>query len=85
MDVRAIQYQRNSEILKKYLPEQSTNTIASWIIEFDFKLKIKRERSTRLGDYTQPHSGLNHTITINHNLNKFSFLIINVFISVISK
>jgi len=75
VDVRAIQYQRNSEILKKYLPEQSTNTIASWIIEFDFKLKIKRERSTRLGDYTQPHSGLNHTITINHNLNKFSFLI----------
>lgn len=75
MDVRAIQYQRNSEILKKYLPEQSINTIAQWIIEFDFKLKIKKERSTRLGDYTQPHNGLNHTITINHNLNKFSFLI----------
>ena len=75
MDVRAIQYQRNSEILKKYLPEQSIDIVARWIIEYDFKLKIKRERSTRLGDYTQPHSGLNHTITINHNLNKFSFLI----------
>ncbi len=75
MDVRAVQYQRNSEILKKYLPEKSIPTIAKWIIEYDFKLKIKRERSTRLGDYTQPHSGLNHTITINHNLNKFSFLI----------
>jgi hypothetical protein len=44
-------------------------------VEFDFKLKIKKERSTRLGDYTSPHNGLNHTITINHNLNKFSFLI----------
>jgi len=75
VDVRAVQYQRNSEILKKYLPEESISTIAKWIIEYDFKLKIKRERSTRLGDYTQPHSGLNHTITINHNLNKFSFLI----------
>jgi hypothetical protein len=75
VDLRAIQYQKNSEILKRYLPEQSVETIARWIVEFDFKLKIKKERSTRLGDYTSPHNGLNHTITINHNLNKFSFLI----------
>jgi SprT protein len=75
VDLRAIQYQKNSEILKKYLPEQSVDLIAQWIVEFDFKLKIKKERSTRLGDYTSPHNGLNHTITINHNLNKFAFLI----------
>lgn len=75
MDLRALQYQKNSEILKKYLPEQSVEIIARWIVEYDFKLKIKKERSTRLGDYTSPHGGLNHTITINHNLNKFSFLI----------
>jgi hypothetical protein len=75
VDLRAVQYQRNSEILKKYLPEQSVPLVAEWIISFDFKLKIKKERSTRLGDYTMPHNGLNHTITINHNLNKFSFLI----------
>lgn len=75
MDIRAIQYQKNSEILKKYLPEQSVGQIAEWIVKFDFKLKIKKERSTRLGDYTSPHNGLNHTITINHNLNKYAFLI----------
>lgn len=75
MDLRAIQYQKNSEILKKYLPEQSVETIAEWIVRYDFKLKIKKERSTRLGDYTAPHGGLNHTITINHNLNKYAFLI----------
>lgn len=75
MDARAIQFQKNSEILKKYLPEQSVEVIADWIIRFDFKLKIKKERSTRLGDYTSPRHGLNHLITINHNLNKFSFLI----------
>jgi len=61
--------------LKKYLPEQSVILIAQWIVEFDFKLKIKKERSTRLGDYTSPRAGANHTITINHNLNKFAFLI----------
>jgi SprT protein len=75
VDLRAIQYQKNSEILKKYLPEQSVSQIAQWIVELDFKLKIKRERSTRLGDYMWPRNGSNHTITINHNLNKFSFLI----------
>jgi SprT protein len=75
MDLRAVQYQKNSEILKKYLPEQSVALIAEWIIRFDFKLKIKKERSTRLGDYTSPRNGMNHVITINHNLNKFSFLI----------
>lgn len=75
MDQRAVQYQKNSEILKKYLPEQSVAIIAEWIIGYDFKLKIKKERSTRLGDYTSPRNGFNHTITINHNLNKFSFLI----------
>lgn len=75
MDPRAIQYQRNSEILKKYLPEETVGLISEWIIEFDFKLKITKERKTRLGDYTSPRSGLNHTITINYNLNKYAFLI----------
>lgn len=75
MDLRAVQYQKNSDILRKYLPEQSVPVIAEWIIQFDFKLKIKKERSTRLGDYTSPRNGLNHVITVNHNLNKFSFLI----------
>lgn len=75
MDLRTIQYQKNSEILKKYLPEPCVSTIAEWIVKYDFKLKIKKERSTRLGDYMAPHNGKNHTITINHNLNKYAFLI----------
>lgn len=75
MDPRAVQYQRNSEILKKYLPEETVMLISEWIIEFDFKLKITKERKTRLGDYTSPRGDLNHTITINYNLNKYAFLI----------
>lgn len=73
MDLRAIQFQRNSEILKKYLPEQAVPLIAEWIVVHDFKLKIKKERSTRLGDYMSPQNGMNHAISINHNLNKCSF------------
>jgi SprT protein len=75
VDPRAVQYQRNSEILKKYLPEETVMLISEWIIEFDFKLKITKERKTRLGDYTSPRGDLNHTITINYNLNKYAFLI----------
>ena len=75
MHQREQQIQRNSEILKKYIPEFAIPQIAIWIIEFDFKLKITKERSTKLGDYTSPRDGLNHTITINHNLNRYSFFI----------
>ena len=69
------QVQRNQEILKKYIPEKATPIIAQWISEFDFKLKIKQERSTKLGDYRAPFNGSNHQITINYNLNKYSFLV----------
>lgn len=75
MDHRAAQLQRNSEILRKYIPEATVELMAVWILEYDFKLKIKKERSTRLGDYTSPRNGSNHLITVNYNLNKYSFLI----------
>ncbi len=75
MNQREQQIIRNSEILKKYIPEFAVPTISQWILEFDFKLKITKERSTKLGDYTSPHNGLNHTITINHNLNQYSFFV----------
>ena len=75
MDLRAQQYLRNSEILKKYLPAGTVPLITEWVVEFNFKLKITKERSTKLGDYTSPRNGMNHVITINHNLNCYAFLI----------
>lgn len=75
MNLQEQQLIRNSEILRKYIPHFAVNTIAIWIIELDIKLKIKKERSTKLGDYMPPHNGLNHTITINYNLNEYSFFV----------
>ncbi len=75
MNTRTDQFERNCKILGKYIPESTVEQIAQWIVEYDFKLKIKKERSTRLGDYTSPRNGSNHLITINHNLNQYSFLI----------
>ncbi|HWY33961.1 MAG TPA: SprT-like domain-containing protein, partial [Nitrosopumilaceae archaeon] len=69
------QIERNSQILSKYIPSPAVNLIAHWIVDYDIKLKIKKERNTKLGDYRPPHKGLNHQITINFNLNPYSFLV----------
>ena len=66
---------RNTAILGKYLPAAAVDLIAAQINQLNFKLKIKRERATKLGDYRSPHSGMGHVITINRNLNKYAFLI----------
>ncbi len=75
MNARLAQFEKNCSVLRKYIPEPAVEPIAAWIVDYDFKLKIKKERSTKLGDYSSPQKGMNHVITINHNLNKYSFLI----------
>lgn len=69
------QLERNGALLKKYIPEAAAPIIAQWVIEYDFKLKITRGRNSKLGDYRAPVNGSNHLITINHNLNRYSFFI----------
>lgn len=69
------QVERNQSILHKYIPENAVPTISEWIFKFDFKLRIKKSRSTKLGDYRPPFKGQNHLITINYDMNKYAFLI----------
>lgn len=66
---------RNKQILSKYVPEPAVETLVSWIYKYDIKLKIRKARSTRLGDYTPPNDERNHLITVNHDLNPYAFLI----------
>lgn len=66
---------RNQSILSKYIPEKAVPVISEWIYTFDFKLKIKKSRSTKYGDYRAPFKGQNHQITVNYDLNKYAFLI----------
>jgi len=70
-----LQLERNKSILQKYIPLQAVHPIAEYIVYFDFKLKIKKERVTKYGDYRPPVKQLNHQITINRDMNKYSFLI----------
>jgi len=69
------QAERNKSILRKYIPEPAIDTIADWVYKYNFKLKVKRSRSSKEGDYMSPHDGKNHVITINHDLNKYAFLV----------
>ncbi len=68
------QIERNKAILKKYIPEAAVGQIAQWVYTFDFKLKIKKKRTSVYGDYRPPLNGHNHQITVNHDLNPYAFL-----------
>ena len=69
------QLERNKSILSKYVPPETVDTLAQWVYHFDFKLKIKKKRSSKYGDYRPPIDDTNHHITINNDLNTYSFFI----------
>jgi hypothetical protein len=61
--------------LSKYIPEGAAPIISQWINDTGCRFKVTRARSTKLGDYRAPYQGQPHQITVNHDLNPFSFLI----------
>jgi SprT protein len=67
--------EKYKKALANYIPANTLDIIAEWILHFNFNLKIMHERSTKLGDYRSPYQGKRHFITVNHNLNKYAFLI----------
>ena len=62
-------------LLNHYLPEGSFDCVAEYVIQHKVHLTITRERTTILGNYRHRHLNKNHRISINGNLNKFTFLI----------
>ncbi len=63
------------KVLLNYVPEQAVEKVLDLIQEHSILFKIKKSRTTKLGDYRAPHQGSDHQITINNDLNKYSFLI----------
>ncbi|MBC7867433.1 MAG: SprT-like domain-containing protein [Gloeobacteraceae cyanobacterium ES-bin-316] len=61
--------------LKQYLPEGSFEDVLYYIQHYKVQLTVTRQRQTILGDYRHAHGGINHRISVNGNLNKYSFLI----------
>jgi SprT protein len=61
--------------LNDYLPEGSFEDVVAYLHEYKVHLTVTRERKSVLGDYRNGHSNKNHRISVNGNLNKYSFLI----------
>lgn len=68
-----IQVYKNT--LSKYLPSDALTLVFELIERYRVHLRISKARRTKLGDYRPTHRGEPHRISINHNLNKYSFLI----------
>lgn len=62
-------------VLRKYLPQGSELYAANLMEQHRIQLRIKNPRLTKLGDYRPPTSQDSHRISINRDLNPFSFLI----------
>lgn len=61
--------------LKDYLPPGSFDEVLYYLQHYLVHLTISRKRQSILGDYRHAHTGKNHRISVNGNLNKFAFLI----------
>ncbi len=62
-------------ILGKYLPENAVEAVYHLIVDHHVFLTITRQRKSKLGDFRPSANGKPQRISINHNLNKYAFLI----------
>lgn len=64
------------KVLQNFLPENTFEKVAEYMRLYPLHLSITRERKSVMGDYRPPATGENrHRISINGNLNPYSFLI----------
>jgi hypothetical protein len=62
-------------ILVKYVPENAVSMVHNLMEENYVNLHITRKRKTKLGDFRPPQNGKPQRITVNHDLNPYSFLV----------
>ena len=63
------------EYLQQYLPAGAAPLVMQYLHQYRVHLTITRERKSILGDYRHATHDRNHRISVNGNLNKYSFLI----------
>lgn len=61
--------------LKQFIPEKSLEAVLYYIQHYKVQLTITKQRQSILGDYRHAHNNNGHRISVNGNLNKYSFLI----------
>jgi SprT protein len=63
------------DYLRQFIPDVSAPTVLEYLNHYKVHLTITRERKSVLGDYRHATHASNHRISVNGNLNKYSFLI----------
>lgn len=61
--------------LQDFLPEGSFEDVHHYLQQYKVHLTVTRQRQSILGDYRHAHDGKSHRISVNGNLNPYSFLI----------
>ncbi|MDB5203750.1 MAG: hypothetical protein JWQ27_3159 [Ferruginibacter sp.] len=61
--------------LESYLPEGSFAGVLHYLHLYKVQLTVTRQRQSVLGDYRHAYNGKGHRISVNGNLNKYSFLV----------
>jgi len=64
-----------SSVLSKYIPGEAVPICTNWIVSLNIHLRITKNRASKYGDYRPARGSDGHIITVNHNLNRYSFLI----------
>jgi hypothetical protein len=63
------------DYLRRWIPEKAAQPILDYLHHYHVHLTITRERKSVLGDYRHATRSSNHRISVNGNLNSYSFLI----------
>ncbi|HVS97822.1 MAG TPA: SprT-like domain-containing protein [Puia sp.] len=63
------------DYLRRWIPERAAQLILDYLNQYHVHLTITRERKSVLGDYRHATRNSNHRISVNGNLNHYSFLI----------
>ena len=66
---------RYKSALARYLPHEYIDYVVDILVTYPVTFKISKPRKTKLGDFRANSEGKLHQITVNGNLNKYSFLI----------
>lgn len=65
----------SEEVFRKFIPEPAVSYCNKLYQKLSFEFKVKKARQTKLGDYRYDPRTNKHTITVNNDLNPYSFLV----------
>ena len=63
------------KVLSKYVPSEFVDLTSDLLLKYPVVFKIVKPRKTKLGDFRAGMNNEKHQITVNGDLNKYSFLI----------